>query len=199
MKTIQIAGRLMVTAAAMLCTVFAPDAKACNASSAAGGYLGSRGLAAVWESSLDEAAPRAQTARSGTSEDGNSQIVGMWTVTLYVNNTTDLYDVAIEQFYADGNEMMNSSLFSPLEGNICFGVWQAASGPRKFKMRHIGWTFDAKGKFAGTARLSMTMTVSPKGDTFEGNYVADLIDFSGKVLAGTQASGLVRGQRFKVD
>jgi len=205
MKKVQIAGKLMVAAIAAMCTVFAPEATACSSPDVAGRFGRSRGLAAALESSMDGVLPLARTAIPGNSDDKaenfrdrNPEIVGMWIVTFYVGNTTEVYDLGIQQFYGDGTEMTNSSSFSPLEGNICFGVWQAA-GARTFKLRHIGWTFDTNGKFSGTARLSVTLTVSPQGDTYAGSYMADAIDPSGNIVAGSQAKGPVRGRRFKAD
>jgi hypothetical protein len=204
MKKVQIAGKWAIAAVAAVCTLFAPEATACSSPETAGRSAGLRGPMVGLESAMDRLLPPLQTAITGSqdakdanSQDRNSEIVGMWLVAFYIGNTTQLYDQGLQQFYSDGNEMTNSSFFPPVEGSICFGVWQTV-GTRTFKLKHIGWTF-ANGNFAGTFRLTATLIVNPQGDAYVGTYVADIVDASGNVISGSQGKGVVKGRRFRAD
>lgn len=190
---------LTATIIAAVSIVLAPDARACVAPSAA-----SRQPTPTMAFSLQAGTiPTLQSNLSGgkadneRKSDGHDSIVGTWIVNLYVGTTPQLYDRVIEQFSADGNELMSSALFPPSAGNVCFGVWKA-SGNRIFKLRHIGWTFDKNGTFDGTARLAATLMISPQGDTFTGSYVADIVDSKGNIVPGSVAKGNVRGSRFTI-
>jgi hypothetical protein len=198
-----IIGKLMVTGTAVLCLVFAPDAKAaCN--SLRGSVLGSRGLSAA----LHYTPPllQAQTAIAGGQEEGeqnerskksSSAIVGMWITDFYTGTSTVPSDHTIEQFFSDGNELISSSGFPPASDNKCFGIWQP-SGPRTITLTHIGWDFDvASGNFKGTVRFVATLTLAHDGNSFEGKVVQDEIDSSGNVIFGP-VEGVMKGRRFKV-
>lgn len=137
-----------------------------------------------------------------TSRRARSPIVGMWIVTYYVGpfrgDDTPQFDRAIQQFSSDGNELMNSALFPPVVGNVCFGVWKDL-GHDTFKLRHIGWTFTTANAFEGTFRLSVALTVGPGGDAFSGTYTSDVLGPDGKVLDGSAAEGDVIATRFEVE
>jgi len=126
----------------------------------------------------------------------HSRIVGMWTVNFYVDSK--LWDFAIEQFYADGNEMTNDIGAAPSVGNICWGVWQRTGG-RTFKLNHIGLVFDTNGKYIGLFKLAASLTVANHGDTFTGTFVADQEDLSGKNIPDLHFEGTLQATRFKVD
>lgn len=198
-----IIGKLMVTGTAVLCLVFAPDAKAaCN--SLRGSVLGSRGLGAALHSTPPLL--QAQTAIAAGQEEGeqnerskksSSAIVGMWITDFYPGTSTVPSDHTIEQFFSDGNELISSSGFPPASDNKCFGVWQP-SGSKTITLTHIGWDFDVtSGNFKGTVRIVATLTLAHDGNSFEGKYAQDEIDPSGNVIFGP-VEGVVKGRRFKV-
>jgi hypothetical protein len=202
---VQTTGTLVLTAAALLCLVFARDARACNSSGATWRSVRSGELALLLGSSLKQAMPQAETTTSeredqqeGNSERRHPRIVGMWITDFFVENTDKLFDHAIEQFSSDGNELIFSALVPPLLGDVCFGVWQA-SGPRAFTLKHIGWTFDTTGNFTGTATLSATFNVDRDGNSFTGSFVSDVLDLSGNVLPGMSVKGVLKGKRFAPD
>ncbi len=134
-------------------------------------------------------------AREDSSEHRRASLVGMWTVNFYVAD--QLWDVAIEQFYGDGNEMTNDIAFPPSLGNICWGVWQQVSN-RVYKMKHIGWTFDTNGAYAGRFDFAATVELSRDGGTFTGSFVADQEDLSGNIIPDLHAEGALQGGRFKI-
>jgi hypothetical protein len=117
----------------------------------------------------------------------------MWTVNFFVDN--QLWDVAIEQFYADGNEMTNDIAVPPNTGNICWGIWQQVS-ERVYKLKHIGWSFDANGAYTGRFDFAATVELGRDGDTFTGRFVADQEDLSGNIIPALHAEGVLQGERF---
>lgn len=190
--------RLMVAAVLVAGTALAPYAEACRSSSLRGRLAGPKDFPMILDY-WDPAMPRTGPSAAGKQEDDrsnqrNAQIVGLWITNFYIGNTTELYDKAIEQFFADGNELMNSALFPPWAGNVCFGTWKAVNG-KSFKLTHIGWTFDKEGNLEGTARIFASMTVSPQGDTFVGTFTADIIDTKGNVMPGSAAQGVIKASR----
>ena len=195
--------KLMVTGTAVLCLVFAPNAKAaCKPLSAS--VLSSRGSGATLNSALPllqaptaTAAGQEEGEQNERSKKSSSAIAGMWITDFYDGTSTVILDHTIQQFSSDGNELISSSGFPPASDNKCFGAWQA-SGPRTIILTHIGWDYDpATGNLKGTARLIATFTLAHDGNSFEGKYVQDEIDSSGNVIFGP-AEGVMKGRRFKV-
>jgi hypothetical protein len=144
------------------------------------------------------APPGDQNQEKARSARRDAPIVGMWTVNFYVERTSKVYDVAIEQFYADGNEMTTDVAAAPATDNTCYGVWEHAAD-RTFKLKHIGWVFDTNGTFIGRFDLTATLKVGNRSDTFTGWYVSDIKDISGNIIPGTPAEGVLKGKRFKID
>jgi hypothetical protein len=131
-----------------------------------------------------------------SADDRGSPIVGMWITDFYTvqDGKVTPYDRTIEQFHADGTEVMSSALFPPTEGNVCFGVWDA-KGPRLIDLNHVGWTFEGR-LFTGAATLTATIVVSAQGDTFSGTFTATAFDPNGNNLPQFTATGKVLGRRF---
>jgi hypothetical protein len=124
-------------------------------------------------------------------------IVGMWTVGFY-HKGNQLWDVAIEQFSADGNEMTNDNAYPPAQGNLCWGVWERA-GNRQYKMNHIGWVFDANGAYFGRFDFTAFVVLNDHGDGFTASYKADQEDLSGNILPEFHDEGTLKATRFKVN
>lgn len=181
---------------------FAPDARACGVRPGFG--IPVSGLLTPLEKFQAPASfvgampalPAGQIADADGSDHPHAPIVGMWTVKFYVE--TGLWDTAIEQFYADGNEMTNDIQVPPAAGNICWGVWEKVS-KRSYKMRHIGWSFDASGTYMGRFYLTATLDMDAGRDTFSGKFVADQEDLSGNFIPSMHAAGVLKAERFTVD
>lgn len=105
---------------------FAPHAQACGELH---GQAGAAALA-VFESQLEahsasslfaaQLTPPGPVSEANTNAaHGQPSLVGMWTVGFY-HQGDQLWDVAIEQFYADGNEMTNDNAYPPAQGNVCW-------------------------------------------------------------------------------
>jgi hypothetical protein len=196
--TAQSASRIMVAAIAFSIT-FVPQAKACGNSiivNAAG--ANALKMAPMFAIAPSQLPPPAFTAPAGNqAEDNVPSIVGMWEVTMRTGNV--LYEHAFQQFYADGNEMQNSGLYPPEVGNICFGTWKQRDA-RTFKLKHYGWLFD-HGNLVGTLILTATITVGTPGagNTYFGNFVADVVLPSGNVDRTQHAEGTMQAKRLTID
>lgn len=185
----------MVTMAAVG-MFFAPAARACGVQPGFG--LPAAGLLAPLQkfqasASFAGATPAGQIPEADGSGHQRTTVVGMWNVTFYVGTT--VWDVGIEQFYADGNEMTNDIVIPPALGNVCWGVWEKVS-KGVYKMKHIGWTFDTNGAYAGRFDLTATLEVDAHGDSFGGTFVADQEDLSGAFIPTLHAEGTIKAERF---
>jgi hypothetical protein len=200
-KTVEAA----VIGIATLGILCASDARACGTRPGEAGLDASRLFASLPEfqtppslAEAQSAPPGGQDQERGHSERPHAPIVGMWTVNFYVERTSQVYDVAIEQFYADGNEMTTDIAAAPATDNTCYGVWEHTAD-RTFKLEHIGWVFDKNGTFIGRFDLTATLKVGNHADTFTGWYVSNIKDTSENIIPGTQAKGVLKGKRFKID
>jgi len=126
----------------------------------------------------------------------HASIVGMWLLGFYHGDQP--WDAAIEQFSSDGNEMTNDNVASPALGYLCWGVWERV-GNRQYKMKHIGWVFDANGAYFGRFDFVATITLTDHGDGFVGNYVIEQEDLSGNILPAFHDEGTLKATRFTVD
>jgi hypothetical protein len=183
---------------------FTPHAEACGEPH---GQLGAAALAllapqleAQSSASLSTAeltSPAAVGQENSNGERRRPSIVGMWTVGFY-HQDNQLWDVAIEQFSADGNEMTNDNAYPPAQGNLCWGVWTRAEKDQ-YKIKHIGWVFDANGSYFGRFDFEATLVLNDHGDGFTGSYKSDQEDLSGNILPGFHDEGTLKATRFKVD
>ena len=127
-----------------------------------------------------------------------SPVVGMWHTLFLLGNGPDRYDESLQQFHADGTEMMLSNGLPPALGNVCVGIWKHTGG-RSLKVKHMAWNWEANGTFAGTFIMEIELRVSGDGRTFEGSWTADSYDPAGDVIPAMHAEGVTRGRRISVD
>jgi hypothetical protein len=183
--------------------LFAPNAQACGERPGHIGLFASGLFATMPEHQTplslvgaQPALPLAQDREESNSERRHGSIVGMWNVNFYV--ASQVWDVAIEQFYADGNEMTNDLAFPPSQGNVCWGVWERV-GNNTYKMKHIGWAYGPNDVYVGRFDFAATIEVSDHGNSFTGRFVADQEDLTGNVIPALHAEGILKATRFTVD
>jgi len=144
--------------------------------------------------SADVAAPALPLAAAHDSaEIAAGGIVGLWNVTFISGGQT--VDVAFDVWHSDGTEILNDYT-NPIEGNVCLGVWKQ-TGPRTFKLKHPSWSFDTDGNFLGTVIIRETVTLSPDGNEYKGQYTYDIFDTSGAFVA--EYTGSIAATRIRVD
>jgi hypothetical protein len=198
---LQIQSRAAFTVTALL-TLFAPIASACldqrtNGSAPAANLSVPALLGQMRSSSsgLLSSLPDGQAAQSGDHSDHRrASIVGLWISTFYKNNTSEQFDVALAQFFADGNEIENDIAVPPRVQNTCYGVWES-TGNRSVQLKHIGWDF-TNDVFDGSVLETATVRVSRDGNSFQGRYAFDQMDLAGNVIPSLHAEGVIKGVRF---
>jgi hypothetical protein len=166
--------KIAMTAIAALGIVFTPDARACGKHPWEAGLATSSLFAPLLKFETPPVSADAATVLPGSQDQGEARserrhapIVGMWIVTFYDTNG-QRYDRAIEQFYADGNEMTTDIAAAPVTDNTCYGVWEHVAD-RTFKLKHIGWVFDKNGTLSGQFELTATLSVGNHDETFTAN------------------------------
>jgi hypothetical protein len=134
--------------------------------------------------------PREFPAQSDALDDQGDvslSIVGLWHVSYVLDGQP--FFTALDLWHSDGTEFENS-YSTPVEGNICMGVWKK-TGPRTVQLTHIGWNFDVAGNPAGYFTLTEIETLSAKGDSYSGTFVYKIYDDSGALqqsFGGTQSA-----------
>jgi hypothetical protein len=183
---------------------FAPHAQACGELHGQAGAAALALFASQLEAHSASSLFAAQLTPPGPVSEANTNaehrqpsLVGMWTVGFY-RQGDQLWDVGIEQFYADGNEMTNDNAYPPAQGNICWGVWERVANGQ-YKIKHIGWVFDANGTYFGRFDFAATVVLNDHGDGFTATYVADQENLSGDILPEFHDEGTLKATRFKVD
>ena len=141
--------------------------------------------------------PSLAAPRAGAAADGANSIVGLWSTTFYVGETTDVWDQAFEQWHSDGTELAVDNAVPPILGNVCVGVW--VQDARTIRLRHVTWNWNLDGTKAGTFLLEATIGVDRGGLTFTGTYVSDSFDVDGNVIPELHGEGVVRGTRISAD
>jgi hypothetical protein len=134
------------------------------------------------------AGPAQPALESGAEIAGNkNSIVGLWHV-IYTSGGLPLYE-AFDQWHGDGTELENPNL-APSTGPLCVGVWKH-TGPRTFRLHHVGWNFDANGNSLGTFTLKETNTVGHNGKSYQGTFRLTFYDVDGNIIeevTGTQTA-----------
>ena len=116
--------------------------------------------------------------------------VGLWAVNVTLSGQI-IYQ-AFESFTIDGLEFLNDN-GSPLEGNVCFGVWTASSR-NTIKVYHPSWSYDMNGNLIGTVVIKEQIALEPGGNSFKGTVVVDSYDLNGKV-SGPELQAQLSGKR----
>ena len=114
--------------------------------------------------------PGAIRAQSN-SDKSDESIVGMWEFRFDGPPLPPgLSDFGLQQFHADGTEMM-ISLGIPPSGGVCQGVWRK-TGKSTYTLNHLAGTYIDPDPMVGGVRLHFhaVFTVDPSGDTFSGQY-----------------------------
>jgi hypothetical protein len=133
--------------------------------------------------------------RPGPSDDDfhRGSIVGLWH-TVYTSGGVTAYE-SFDQWHADGNEF---EVADTQLGAMCQGTWEQTA-TRTVQLFHVGWNFDPTGvTLTGYFTLIQTDTLSVDGKTYDGTFLIQNFDLSGKHLQGQDLSGAVHATRLAV-
>ena len=187
---LQVLTPLIVT----LCLTFVPLANACPSQSSSARH-NALNLSATLRA-VPKLGASLQSAPNSNGGVHGPAMVGLWDVTLFAGGA--IYDHAFQQLHADGLEMQNSGIVPPDFGNVCWGVWHQVNA-RTFKLKHVGWVFDADGNNTGTFVLTATCKVGADGNSYTGTYVADIILPSGEPDPSQHVTGTLSATRIRLD
>ena len=167
---------------AALASLFAPEGSACARDMAVR-------LTAHMPGHMEGAALPGAMPRPEEIGPANA-LVGMWEASVILGGETIIQ--SFESFTSDGLEFLNDN-GSPMEGNVCFGVWTA--GPRNVvKVYHPSWNYDSNGNLIGTVVIKEQFTLDPGANTFKGTVTVDTYDLKGNVAA-PQLQAQLTGKR----
>ncbi|HZQ55925.1 MAG TPA: hypothetical protein VFB14_27270 [Bryobacteraceae bacterium] len=110
----------------------------------------------------------------------NASVVGFWKVTF--TSGGQVVDQGFGQWHRDRTEILSDTANGPAHGNLCMGAW-AKTGPRTYKLNHLGLTFDLNGALAGTTQTRQQITVARGGNTYSGSFTIDFFDLNGNTIA----------------
>ena len=130
----------------------------------------------------------ASEAHASRAQGGN--IVGLWLNKVSIGGQ-EIYQ-AFESFTSDGMEILNDN-GSPLEGNVCLGVWANGTGGT-ITVYHPSWSYDSNGNLVGTVVITEKITLDPGGSTFKGTFTIDVYDLAGFSIA-PQTQGTLSAKR----
>jgi len=127
------------------------------------------------------------TQSTDRHHDHDGSILGLWHVTYVLSDGTPLFQ-SFKFWHPDGTEWESASA-SPLDGNVCVGVWKETKAGT-IRLHHLAWSF-ANGILTGTLTIDEINTVAPDGRTYKGTFTATHYDLNGNVLRqqkGTQTA-----------
>jgi hypothetical protein len=135
----------------------------------------------------------------------NEPVVGMWHSVYRLGDADGpVYDETLQQFHADGTELIVSAGLPPALGNVCVGVWEQTA-PRAYKLRHMTWNwspedagFGVPGTFAGRFEIVVNLFVDRRGNRFTGTWAAMNFDPDGNHIPELDAQGVVSATRITV-
>lgn len=117
--------------------------------------------------------------------DHDGSILGLWHVTYVLSDGTPDFQ-SFKFWHPDGTEWESASV-SPLDGNVCVGVWKETKAGT-IRLHHLAWSF-ANGILTGSITIDEINTVARDGRTYKGKFTATFYDLNGNVLQqqkGTQ-------------
>jgi hypothetical protein len=124
--------------------------------------------------------------------DHSGSILGLWHVAYVDSDGTPMFD-SFKFWHPDGTEWESASV-SPLDGNVCLGVWkQTRIGT--IRLHHVGWSF-ANGVLIGSLTIDEINTVAPNGRTYTGTHTFTFYDLNGNVIR--QVKGTHTAKRITV-
>ena len=109
----------------------------------------------------------------------NASVVGFWKVTF--TSSGQVIDQGFGQWHPDGTEILSDTANGPAHGNLCMGAW-AKTGPRTYKLNHLGLTFDVNGTLTGTTQTRQQIIVARGGNTYSGSFSIDFFDLNGNTI-----------------
>jgi len=125
--------------------------------------------------------------------DHNGSILGLWHVKYVSSDGSPMFD-SFKFWHPDGTEWESASV-SPLDGNVCVGVWRETRRGT-IRLHHVAWNF-VGGVLTGSLTIDEINTVAPDGRTYTGTNTFTIYDLNGNLLQ--QTTGTQTAKRITVN
>jgi hypothetical protein len=125
-------------------------------------------------------------------------IVGLWKIQFISKGNPGIpedkvLDDGYATWHADGTELMNSSR-PPITSSFCMGVWKK-TGRNTYQLNHFALSWDDTGTtFVGPTNIRETVTVSERGNAYEGVFAITQYSIDGTTVLG-KVGGIVKATR----
>ena len=144
---------------------------------------------------LQEAAPdgvAAETPQRG----GEPSMTGLWKTVFVAGGA--VVNLGFNTWHSDGTEWALDGTFPPAGGNVCPGVWERI-GHRSYRTVHPAFNYDASNTHVvGIFIERLKITISPDGNSYQGDFTWDSYDLQGNLLSDNSVAGRVMGTRIQV-
>lgn len=140
-----------------------------------------------------QSADRDSTQGTERRHDHDDSILGLWHAT-YVNSDGSPAFQSFKFWHPDGTEWESSNV-SPLDGNVCVGVWKETQAGT-IRLHHLGWSYTS-GIPTGSLTIDEINTVAPDGRTYSGTHTITFYDLNGNVIQ--QKKGTQTAKRITAD
>lgn len=184
LRTIFRGAQVSACAAGLLCAAWTAKA-ACGDPEQAVGITSV--LPFMAQSNNDDTAPA-----YASEGDHRNSIVGLWHVTFVKSDGSPFYQ-SFDLWHSDRTEFESANV-SPLNGNVCVGVWRETKGGI-VQLHHLGWHFDG-GLLSATFTLDETNKLASDGKTYKGTFLYRRYDLAGNPLL--QVAGTLTATRITV-
>lgn len=143
--------------------------------------------------SMAQSSNDGSAAPQGNQHDRRNSIVGLWHVTFVKSDGSPFYQ-SFDVWHSDQTEFESANV-SPLNGNVCVGVWRETKG-RSVQLHHVGWHFEG-GVLTATFTLDETNTLASDGTTYKGTFLYQRYDLAGNPLL--RVAGTLTANRITVE
>jgi hypothetical protein len=124
-------------------------------------------------------------------------MTGLWKTVLVAGGA--VVNVGFNTWRSDGTEWALDGGVLPAGGNVCPGVWERI-GHRSYRTVHPAFNYDASNTHVvGIFIERLKITISPDGNSYQGDFTWDSYDLQGNLLSDSSVAGKVMGTRIQVD
>jgi hypothetical protein len=123
-------------------------------------------------------------------------MTGLWKTVLVAGGA--VVNVGFNTWRSDGTEWALDGGVLPAGGNVCPGVWERI-GHRSYRTVHPAFNYDASNTYVVSIFIErLKITISPDGNSYQGDFTWDSYDFQGNLLPDSSVAGRVTGTRIQV-
>jgi hypothetical protein len=127
---------------------------------------------------------------------GDPSMTGLWKTVFVAGGA--VVNLGFNTWHNDGTEWALDGTFPPVGGNVCPGVWEKI-GRRSYLTVHPAFDYDASNTHVvGIFIERLKITISPDGNSYQGDFTWDNYDLQGNLLSDLSVAGRIMGTRIQV-